>query len=80
MTKELERRGQLASGQQQEQELMGLCSMKLRLSLAVTHVSGPSPRWQTDVRTLVTIHTMKPFSSILYDSTVLSSWRILPVL
>ena len=24
------------------------------------------------------MHTMKPFSSILYDSIVLSSWRILP--
>jgi hypothetical protein len=28
--------------------------------------------------TLETMQTMKPFSSILYDSTVLSSCRILP--
>lgn len=28
--------------------------------------------------TLDTMHTMKPFSSILYDSIVLSSCRILP--
>jgi hypothetical protein len=28
---------------------------------------------------LETMQTMKPFSSMLYDSTVLASWRILPV-
>lgn len=28
--------------------------------------------------TLLSIHTMKPFSSILYDSTVLASARTLP--
>ena len=31
-----------------------------------------------EIHTLVTIHTMKPFSSILYDSTVFASCRILP--
>lgn len=31
------------------------------------------------VLTLETMHTIKPFSSMLYDSMVLSSWRILPV-
>ena len=30
-------------------------------------------------RTLLTMHTMKPFSSILYDSTVCASLRTLPV-
>lgn len=29
-------------------------------------------------RTLETMHTMKPFSSMLYDSTVFASCRILP--
>ena len=29
-------------------------------------------------RTFEIMQTMKPFSSILYDSTVLESWRILP--
>ena len=28
--------------------------------------------------TFVTMQTMNPFSSILYDSTVFASWRILP--
>jgi hypothetical protein len=36
--------------------------------------------WQrTSLPTLETMHTMKPFSSMLYDSTVLSSCKILPV-
>jgi hypothetical protein len=34
---------------------------------------------QGAARTLETMQTMKPFSSMLYDSTVLASWRILPV-
>lgn len=29
--------------------------------------------------TLETMQTMKPFSSMLYDSMVFASWRILPV-
>jgi hypothetical protein len=36
-------------------------------------------RWRAAVRTLDTMHTMKPFSSMLYDSTVFASCRILPV-
>lgn len=39
----------------------------------ITHMS------RLKEHTLDTMHTMKPFSSMLYDSTVLSSCRILPV-
>jgi hypothetical protein len=36
-------------------------------------------RWRAEGRTLETMHTMKPFSSMLYDSTVFASCKILPV-
>jgi hypothetical protein len=46
------------------------------------HVSDKVARQELWVfesgRTLFTTHTTKPFSSILYDSTVSSSLRILP--
>lgn len=79
---------ELERGQQEWPDLM-----LLRLALELRVVSRTTVREQLwagvyksamliegrgVIVTFDTMQTMKPFSSILYDSTVLSSWRILP--
>jgi hypothetical protein len=76
---ELVRRGLQVSGRRPEQESRGQLCLTMRLrALAVVFVSTRAWMSCGAVRTLETMHTMKPFSSMLYDSTVFASWRILP--
>jgi hypothetical protein len=76
----LVRRGLLVSGRRPEQVLRGQLYLTMRpMALAVVSVSNSARAWSAGARTLETMHTMKPFSSMLYDSTVFASWRILPV-
>jgi len=72
------RQGRRASGQRPGQVSRAQLYLMTGLSLAV-RLSVTLRRCRAAARTLDTMHTMKPFSSMLYDSTVFASCRILPI-